>query len=144
MPKIIEYKKIITPQNTYELRAVEGTELCTIGDTTYFVIPGTVLPTGQAVEIQSSIKETTTTDTLKDQIRESSPHCLLIAARQRQKLAEAGYSAADTEFFLHLGIAAQLGVVTLNEKLTKRITDYMNAFKQAYIWGELQYADLGL
>ena len=66
MPKIIEYKKVITQQNTYELREVEGTELCTIGDTTYFVIPGAVLPTGQASEIQSSIKATTLTDVLND------------------------------------------------------------------------------
>ena len=75
MPKIIEYKKVITQQNNYELREVEGTELCTIGDTTYFVIPGAVLPTGQASEIQSSIKATTLTDVLNDQIRAKSPHC---------------------------------------------------------------------
>ncbi len=142
--KIIEYKKHITSAVTKELRDVDGVELCTLGDTTYFVIPGTALPTGQAAEIQSTIKATTMTEALNDQIRASSPNCLLIAARQKQKLAEAGYSAADTDFFLHLGVAAQLGIVTLNAKLTQRITAYLNAFKQAYIWGEQQYAALGL
>ena len=78
MPKIIEYKKSITQQNTYELRDVEGVELCTIGDTTYFVIPGTALPTGQDAEIQSSIKATTLTDVLNDKIRAASLHCQLI------------------------------------------------------------------
>lgn len=144
MPKIVEYKKQATQLNMFELRGVEGTELCTLGDTTYFVIPGTVLPTGQAVEIQSSIKATALTDQLNDQIRAASPHCKLIARRMREKLAEAGYSEADTEFYLHLSAAGTAGVVTLTTRLQARLVAYLNAFKAAHLWAEARYADLGL
>lgn len=144
MSKIIEYKKIITPQNTYELQGVEGTELCTIGDTTYFVIPGTVLPTGQAVEIQSSIKATTLTDVLNDQIRAASPHCRLINSRRRQRLLDAGYSADDQEYYIHLYIAMQIGAVPANAKRTATLAAYIDAFKVAYLWAESQYSALGL
>lgn len=144
MPKVIEYKKVITQQNTYELREVEGTELCTIGDTTYFVIPGTVLPTGQASEIQSSIKATTLTDVLNDQIRAASPHCQLINSRRRQRLIDAGYSVDDQDYFIHLHIAMQIAAVPVNQKRTATLAAYINAFKMAYLWAENQYAALGL
>lgn len=144
MPKIIEYKKIITPQNTYELRGVEGTELCTIGDTTYFVIPGTALPTGQAVEIQSSIKATTLTDVLNDQIRAKSPHCQLINSRRSQRLIEAGYSADDQDYFIHLHIAMQISSIPVNAKRTATLAAYIDAFKEAYLWAETKYSELGL
>lgn len=144
MPKIIEYKKVITSQNTYELRGVEGAELCTIGDTTYFVIPGTVLPTGQSSEIQSSIKATTLTDVLNDQIRAASPHCQLINSRRRQRLLDAGYSADDQDYYIHLHIAMQIGAVPANAKRTATLAAYVEAFKAAYLWAESQYAALGL
>ena len=144
MPKIIEYKKVITQQNTYELREVEGTELCTIGDTTYFTIPGTVLPTGQATEIQSSIKATTLTDVLNDQIRAASPHCKLINSRRRQRLLDAGYSVDDQDYFIHLHVAMQIGAVPANAKRTATLAAYIEAFKVAYLWTESQYANLGL
>ena len=144
MPKIIEYKKVITQQNTYELREVEGTELCTIGDTTYFVIPGTVLPTGQSSEIQSSIKATTLTDVLNDKIRAASPHCQLINQRRRARLQDAGYSKDDTDYFIHLHIATQLGIVPVNAKRTAALAAYIEAFKTAFVWAEQQYAALGL
>ena len=144
MPKIIEYKKVITSQNTYELRGVEGAELCTIGDTTYFVIPGTVLPTGQSSEIQSSIKATTLTDVLNDQIRAASPHCQLINSRRRQRLLDAGYSLDDKDYYIHLHIAMQIGAVPANAKRTATLAAYIEAFKVAYLWAESQYAALGL
>jgi len=144
MPKIIEYKKVITQQNTYELREVEGTDLCTIGDTTYFVIPGTVLPTGQAAEIQSSIKATTLTNVLNDQIRAASPHCQLINQRRRERIEAAGYSKDDTDYFIHLHISTQLGIVPVNAKLTAALAAYMTAFKNAFVWADNQYAALGL
>lgn len=144
MPKIIEYKKVITSQNTYELRGVEGAELCTIGDTTYFVIPGTVLPTGQSSEIQSSIKATTLTDVINDQIRAASPHCQLINSRRRQRLLDAGYSADDQDYYIHLHIAMQIGAVPANAKRTATLAAYVEAFKAAYLWAESQYAALGL
>ena len=144
MPKIIEYKKSITQQNTYELREVEGTELCTIGDTTYFVIPGTALPTGQAAEIQSSIKATTLTDVLNDQIRAASPHCRLINSRRRQRLLDTGYSLDDQDYFIHLHIAIQIGAVPANAKRTATLAAYIDAFKGAYLWAESQYSALGL
>ena len=144
MPKIIEYKKSITQQNTYELREVEGTELCTLGDTTYFAIPGTVLPTGQSSEIQSSIKATTLTDVLNDQIRAASPHCQLINSRRRQRLLGAGYSADDQDYYIHLHIAMQIGAVPANAKRTATLAAYVEAFKVAYLWAESQYAALGL
>lgn len=144
MPKIIEYKKSITQQNTYELRDVEGVELCTIGNTTYFVIPGTALPTGQSAEIQSSIKATTLTDVLNDQIRAASPHCRLINSRRRQRLLDAGYSADDQEYYIHLYIAMQIGAVPANAKRTATLAAYIDAFKVAYLWEESQYSALGL
>lgn len=144
MPKVIEYKKAITQQNTYELREVEGTELCTIGDTTYFAIPGTVLPTGQSSEIQSSIKATTLTDVLNDQIRAASPHCQLINSRRRQRLLDAGYSLDDQDYYMHLHIAVQIGSVPANTKRTATLAAYIEAFKVAYLWAESQYAALGL
>ena len=144
MPKIIEYKKVITQQNTYELREVEGTELCTVGDTTYFTIPGTALPTGQASEIQSSIKATTLTDVLNDQIRAASPHCKLINFRRRKRLLDAGYSLDDQDYYIHLHIAMQIGAVPANAKRTATLAAYMEAFKVAYLWAESQYAALGL
>ena len=144
MPKIIEYKKVITQQNTYELREVEGTELCTIGDTTYFVIPGTALPTGQATEIQISIKATTLTDVLNDQIRAASTHCQLINSRRRERLEDAGYSKEDTDYFIHLHIATQLGIVPVNAKRTAALEAYIQAFKASFVWADQQYAALGL
>ena len=114
MPKIIEYKKSITQQNTYELRDVEGVELCTIGDTTYFVIPGTALPTGQDAEIQSSIKATTLTDVLNDKIRAASLHCQLINSRRRQRLLDAGYSLDDQDYYIHLHIAMPVSYTHLD------------------------------
>lgn len=144
MPKIIEYKKVITQQNTYELREVEGVELCTIGDTTYFVIPGTALPTGQDAEIQSSIKATTLTDVLNDKIRAASPHCQIINSRRRQRLIEAGYSADDQDYFIHLHIAMQIGSIPVNAKRTATLAAYIDAFKVAYLWAESQYSALGL
>ena len=144
MPKIIEYKKVITQHNTYELREVEVTELCTIGDTTYFVIPGTAPPTGQASEIQSSIKATTLTDVLNDQIRAASPHCQLINRRRREKLEAAGYGNDDADYFIHLHIATVLGIVPANAKQTTALAAYITAFKTAFLWAEAQYAALGL
>ena len=144
MPKIIEYKKSITQQNTYELRDVEGVELCTIGDTTYFVIPGTALPTGQDAEIQSSIKATTLTDALNDQIRATSPLCQLINSRRRQRLLDAGYSLDDQDYYIHLHIAMQIGAVPANAKRTATLAAYIDAYKVAYVWAESQYAALGL
>ena len=144
MPKIIEYKKVITQTNTYELRGVEGTELCTIGDTTYFVIPGTALPTGQATEIQGSIKATTLTDVLNDQIRAASPHCQLINQRRRERIEAAGYSKDDTDYFIHLHIATVIGIVPVNAKQIAALAAYITAFKTAFVWAEQQYAELGL
>lgn len=144
MPKIIEYKKVITQQNTYELREVEGTELCTIGDTTYFVIPGTALPTGQAAEIQSSIKETVVTTELRAQIKAASPHCWLVKERRKQAVIDAGYDQEDQKSLQLAGIGVGIGFIQPDDPRMAAVLAYVTVCKSADEAAAAQYVALGL
>jgi hypothetical protein len=144
MPKIIEYKKVITQQNTYELREVEGTELCTIGDTTYFVIPGTVLPTGQAAEIQSSIKATVVTSDIRAQIKAASPHCWLIKERRKQRVLDAGYDNEDQKALQLAGIGIGIGFLQQGDPRAAAVLAYATVCKAADEAAAAQYVALGL
>lgn len=144
MPSIIEYKKVITQQNTYELREVEGTELCTIGDTTYFVIPGTALPTGQAAEIQSSIKATVVTTELRAQIKAASPHCWLVKERRKQAVIDAGYDQEDQKALQLAGICVGIGFIQPDDPRMAAVLAYATACKTADEAAAAAYAMLGL
>jgi len=144
VPKIIEYKKLITPDSTYELRDVEGTELCTIGDTTYFVIPGTALPTGQAAEIQGSIQlADLSANGLRAKIKAESPHCNLVKVRRKQRIFEKGYTEEDQIAFLHIAAGQGLGV-PITESQSVALATYVAVCKEANDWAEAQYVALGL
>lgn len=144
MPKIIEYKKVITQQNTYELREVEGTELCTIGDTTYFVIPGTALPAGQVSEIQGSIKATVLTTELRAQIKAASPHCWLIKERRKQAVLDAGYDNEDQKSLQLAGIGIGIGFLHQDDHRAAAVLAYATVCKAADEEAAAQYTALGL
>lgn len=138
MTSIVSYQKYIDTITTRTLRLPEGghlqpigTELATLGDTTYVSLPdGAVLPDNQPVEIVASIQSVTLTPELCDAIKAASPHVRLINQRIIERIRER-YSADDEIKMLRLAPSDE--------------TTAWNAYVESCrAWGREQKAALGL
>ena len=108
-----------------------GTELATIGGTTYVSLPdGATLPTEQPSEIAASIETVTLTPTLREAIASASPHVRLIRQLVQEKIA-AAYSMADEIKLLRTAPSAEFEA-------------YNAHAEDCRAWGRDQKAALGL
>ena len=137
---IYSYKKYVDEITTKELRLPQdaqslqfiGTELCTLDDgLTYVCIPDWyTLPTEQPKEIAASIQPVTLTDTLREQIKQASPHVRLINTRVQAAIAER-YTLADE-------------IKLLRTAPSPEMEAYNTYAEECRAWGRAEKAKLGL
>lgn len=121
-----------------------GTELATIDGLTYVSIPEqAVLPTNQPTEISASINEVTMTDTLKEAIRQVSPHTQLIAQRIIETI-RSNYTIDDEMYFARIGVGASMGLYVPSTQELQEMTVFGEFVEAARQWGRDQRALLGL
>lgn len=121
-----------------------GTELATIDGLTYVSIPDlAVLPTNQPEEISASIAEVTLTDTLKEAIRQVSPHTQLIAQRVIE-IIRSQYSLDDEMYFARIGVGASMGLYVPSAQEFQEMTVFGEFVEATRQWGREQRALLGL
>jgi len=121
-----------------------GTELATVDGLTYVSIPDlAVLPTNQPAEISASIVEVTLTDTLKEAIKQVSPHTQLIAQRVIDQI-RAKYSVNDELYLARIGIGASSGLYVPTASELQELKDFGVLAESARQWGRDQRALLGL
>ena len=148
---IISYKKYITNEFTRALvlpadqdHKFLGTELATIGDTTYVFVPdGATLPSNQPAEIVNSIETVTLTDTLREQIKAASPHCKLISQRVIDKIRER-YSLDDEQYFSRIGIGKALNIYEFRQGEQDVLLEFGVYVEECRQWGKDQRAVIGL
>lgn len=91
MPILYSYQKVTDEYTTYELMqpdyeqmapdAARMTELCTIANKTYVMVPDGVILPDQPKRISTSIKPVALTSSIKAKINKTSPHLILITKR---------------------------------------------------------------
>lgn len=151
MTKIYSYKKFITPEITRTLLLPTdenlnflGTELATIGGTTYVSIPdNATLPDNQPIEIKNGITVVTMTDDLKLQIKAVSPHAQLIAQRVIEKIRDR-YTVDDELYLARIGVGQSSGIYTPAPSELQQLADYAVYVEDVRQWGRDQRALLGL
>ncbi len=121
-----------------------GTELATVDGLTYVSIPDlAVLPANQPEEISASIAEVTLTDTLKEAIRQVSPHTQLIAQRVIE-IIRSQYTLDDEMYFARIGVGASMGLYSPSAKELQEMTVFGEFVEATRQWGRDQRALLGL
>lgn len=151
MPTIYSYQKYTNPLISRTLRFPEddnhspvGTELATVDGLTYVSIPDlAVLPTNQPEEISASIVEVTLTDTLKEAIRQVSPHTQLIAQRVIE-IIRSHYTLDDEMYFARIGVGASMGLYTPSAKELQEMAVFGEFVEATRQWGREQRALFGL
>ena len=121
-----------------------GTELATIDGITYVSIPDlAVLPVNQPEEISASIAEVTLTDSLKEAIRQVSPHTQLIAQRIVSTI-RSHYTLDDEMYFARIGVGASMGLYVPSSQELQEMTVFGEFVEATRQWGREQRAVLGL
>lgn len=151
MPSIYSYQKYITREITRELRLPEGdqhqrigTELATINGITYVSIPdGYDLPLDQYSEIVDSIQIVTLNSELRELIKQTSPHCQLIAERMIEKI-RSQYPIDEEMYFARIGVGASLGMYQPSSSEIEELTKFGEFVENVREWGRNERAKLGL
>ena len=121
-----------------------GTELATVDGLTYVSIPDlAVLPANQPEEISASIAEVTLTDTLKEAIRQVSPHTQLITQRIIETI-RSHYTLDDEMYFARIGVGASMGLYVPSPQELQEMTVFGEFVEATRQWGRDQRAALGL
>ncbi len=139
MTSLIAYRKHIDATYTRELRLPEapqgqpaGQELCTLADgrTVVALFDGHALPAEQHADISASIEPLTLTDTLRSEIKATSPHVRLINQRVQDAIAQR-YSLADE-------------IKLLRTAPSDEMLAYNAYAEECRAWGRAEKAKLGL
>ena len=118
-----------------------GTELATIGDTTYVYVPDTATLPPQPAEI--TVAPATLTDALKADIKAASPHVRLISDRMQEKIREQ-YSLEDEAYFSRIGVGVALGAYAFQPGEHEALLAFGAFVESVRQWGRDQRALLGL
>lgn len=122
-------------------------ELCTLDDgrTVVVLFDGFDLPANQPAAIADSIETLPNPlpNSIKEQIKATSPQVQLIYALTEQKIRDV-YSSSDEAKFARIGVGAALGVYQFSEGEQEELLAFGAHCEAARAWGRQQRLALGL
>ena len=152
MPSLIAYRRVVTSIYTHSLKLSDSPlaqqtsqELCTLPDgrTIVVLFDGYTLPLDQPAEIVDSIEVLTLDDTLKEQIKASSPLVQLINTNTEQKIRDV-YSVSNECKYARIGVGAALGMYSLGTGEQAELLAFGAHCEACRQWGRDERAKLGL
>lgn len=144
---IYSYQKHIDEMRTVEINLPVdgmqrlGTELATIGATTYVHIPDSATLPEQPIEID--VAPVSLTAELTDAIKEASPHVWLVNESIKAKIRER-YDAETEMYFARISIGAITGQYTMEPGEAEKVAAYGAYVEEVRQWGRDQRAGFGL
>ena len=146
MVNIFSYQKAFDATTTYRLATpsgVECTELCEIAGITYVALPdGTMLP-AQPTQIAASVHAVTLDASLRENIKQASPHCALIDERMREMI-RSQYPLEDELKYARIGVGAAMGMYSPTTDEVQAMTMFGAHVESVRLWGKTERAKLGL
>ncbi|MCD6706835.1 MAG: hypothetical protein LT080_10350 [Thiobacillus sp.] len=140
---IVAYRKASDQYSTYQLDAVDATELCAIDGVTYVAVPDAAALPPQSAQIAASVAVVVPDAVLAAAIKAASPHVQLIDQRMREMIRES-YDLETELKYARFGVGAAMGMYSPSIDEIQEITVYGEFVESVRQWGRAERAKLGL